>query len=585
MSPAARTRRGSSSPRPAATSRTTAARSTAATTRRTASREVPPRSSPVGGPVAGGAPAVSAAMPITGTVTARLIRLDRVTDGRSGLLARPRRPRVRAEPVLRARVRPGRPRHVRRLRAAARQRARRPLGGVPAGPPPGPGRPAHVVPRLLLPRHAARRPRPHRRGRRRPGRRRPPARPRPPARRRAGGRRARPRAGRPRHGPVLRVRARARDAAAPSRRRLPRRHAAAPPARVPPPGPPARGAARRAARRPRRVRRRLGAASASSRSRPPAGRAAPARRSARSPGTPSSSARSAREFGARGPAAAARADRRRARRGDEVQPRSPATASSASRSPTTRSSTASRPASSSSSPTSSVFHADRERALDGLLRRPRQRDDQPAVAGPRRHRDLRRQPAGHAGAVSVTAPRTSQSLRSRRGAHHVSPLEHRRQRSFEPGFGRTPFAVSPRPDRPRPADGRVDRRARRRLPGAPRRAQPRRTCPTIVRRRAPSSGSTSRPARSPARSRPTAAGWCSRTSRLDPAYRDLLNETLDEVAPLVADREGGMTRPRGLHLPVGAGLDDAVAHRPRAQLPAADPRHQADERRLVPRPR
>ena len=27
---------------------------------------------------------------------------------------------------------------------------------------------------------------------------------------------------------------------------------------------------------------------------------------------------------------------------------------------------------------------------------------------------------------------------------------------------------------------------------------------------------------------------------LDPAYRDLLNETLDEVAPLVSDREGGM---------------------------------------------
>jgi hypothetical protein len=32
---------------------------------------------------------------------------------------------------------------------------------------------------------------------------------------------------------------------------------------------------------------------------------------------------------------------------------------------------------------------------------------------------------------------------------------------------------------------------------------------------------------------------------LDPAYRDLLNETLDEVAPLVADREGGMVGREG----------------------------------------
>ena len=66
-----------------------------------------------------------------------------------------------------------------------------------------------------------------------------------------------------------------------------------------------------------------------------------------------------------------------------------------------------------------------------------------------------------------------------------------------------------------------------------------------------------------------------------PEYAELINECLDEVAELVADREGGMTQTSRLPVHLLSGLDNADALRRRAQLPASGEGHQARECRHV----
>ena len=153
---------------------------------------------------------------------------------------------------------------------------------------------------------------------------------------------------------------------------------------------------------------------------------------------------------------------------------------------------------------------------------------------------------------------------------------------FSEHFARDPFTVQPHAHRPPAALGRVAREARRPHPGRQRRAQPRRRARGARQRRGPEGRPHARRDRPRHRDQRLLDG--AQAHRAGPGVQGAARRDARRGGPARVRPRGRHAPARGLRLPVGAELGHAVAHRPRAQLPAAGPRLEGDARGPLHRP-
>ena len=168
-----------------------------------------------------------------------------------------------------------------------------------------------------------------------------------------------------------------------------------------------------------------------------------------------------------------------------------------------------------------------------------------------------------AGRRSRTQAEAAASVRRSDQGGRMTQLWRSTRTDFADGFGRAPMPVRHALADHAAAHRRGDRRARGRAAG--RSVEHNLGDVALVASAdAVAARSTPRRARSPAGSRPTAAGWCSRTSSRTRRTASCSTSASTRSSRCVAGREGGDDAARGLRLPVRA----RTRSRPRTSTPS-----------------